>query len=419
MERMSSKFMFLVLGAAVAAAGILFLAAGRPDSEDAATTSANGAEESAGLGFLGAAKASTREAETSPGSSTGPALALAAEMTARQREDELNTQFRPMAAQGVAFALAQMRQLPDATSRDMAMLALLGEWSGLSVTELVQRGDLGRFGVAGTLALHLMNEGQIPPQEAVAMADEFLSGGQRVGVLARAAEKLAATDPATALTFGEGLTDWEQTRFLSRFVAGWASVSPQEAKAWVAQFPDESMRAMLTGRVLAEQAKMDPLGAGRTFLDAPPGDPRVRARTARRIAEGWAAQDTLAAMQWADNLSDETDRNAAREGIRRAAPVGIGARLGRSEDGLPVLQDLVPGSPASLGGQLRSGDRVLSVADANGSWVSARNLPIGDVARLIQGEPNTAVSLQVQPADGSAPRVVTVAREQIIHRPDS
>jgi hypothetical protein len=416
---MKGKLTILALGAAVASAGVLFVASRPTGSEEAPATSAAGAEESAGSGFLGAAEASVKKTEAQPASSSGPALALAAETTARQREDQINAQFRSMASQGVTFALAQVRQLPDATSRDMAMLALLGEWSGLSVAELVQQGDLGRFGVAGALALQLMNEGQIPPQEAVAMADEFLNGGQRVGVLARAAEKLAATDPTTALSFGEGLTDWEQTRFLSRFVAGWASASPQEAKAWVAQFPDESTRAMLTGRVLAEQARMDPSGAGRTFLEAPPGDPRVRARTARRIAEGWAAQDTLGAMQWADNLSDETDRNAARDGIRRAAPVGIGARLSRSEDGLPVLQDLVPGSPASLSGQLRSGDRVLSVADANGSWVSARNLPIGDVARLIQGEPNTAVSLQVQPADGSAPRVVTVAREQIIHRPGS
>lgn len=416
---MKAKLIALVLGAAAAAAGTLFLASGRTGSEETPATSASAPQESVGEGFLGAAKASVKNPEAQPASSPGPASALPAEMTPREREDELNAQFRPMAAQGVTFALARMRELPDAASRDMAMLALLGEWSGLSVTEMVQRGDLGRFGVAGALALHLMNEGQLPPQEAVAMADEFLSGGQRVGVLSRAAEKLAATDPATALTFGEGLTDWEQTRFLSRFVAGWASASPQEAKAWAAQFPDESTRAMLTGRVLAEQAKLDPLGAGRTFLDAPPADPRVRARTARRIAEDWAAQDTLAAMQWADNLSNESDRSSAREGIRRAAPVGIGARLGRSEDGLPVLQDLVPGSPASLSGQLRSGDRLLSVADANGSWVSARNLPISDVARLIQGEANTAVSLQVQPADGSAPRVVTVAREQIIHRPDS
>lgn len=370
-----------------------------------------------GEGFLSAAKASVKttvaEAPIGIGTSLPPSVAG----TTRQREDELNAQFRPMAALGVSAALAQVRQLPDALSRDMAMLALLGEWSGLSITEMVQRGDLGRFGVAGALALHLMNGRQIPPQEAAAMADEFLSGGERVGVLARAAEKLAATDPTTALSLGEGLTDWEQTRFLSRFVAGWASVAPLEAKAWVSNFPDGTTRAVLTGRILEEQVKVDPPGAARTFGQLPPEDSRARARAARNIAEGWAAQDTLAAVQWADGLANESDRNAAREGIRRAAPVGIGARLNRSEDGWPVLQELVPGGPASLSGQLRSGDRVLAISDANGAWVDSRNLPIRDVARLIQGEPDTAVSLQVQSVDGSPPRVVTVGREQIIHRP--
>jgi len=57
------------------------------------------------------------------------------------------------------------------------------------------------------------------------------------------------------------------------------------------------------------------------------------------------------------------------------------------------------------------------VSDANGSWVNSRNLPISDVVRLIQGEAKTQVSLQVQSADSGSPRVVTLGREQIIHRP--
>ena len=56
-----------------------------------------------------------------------------------------------MAGLGVDVAMARVRELPDAASRDMAMLALLGEWSGQSVTELVQAGEVGRFGVAGAL----------------------------------------------------------------------------------------------------------------------------------------------------------------------------------------------------------------------------------------------------------------------------
>jgi hypothetical protein len=301
----------------------------------------------------------------------------------------------------------------------MAMMALLGEWSGLTVTELAQRGDIGRFGVAGALALQLMNSGKVSPQQAADMANEFLSGDQRVGVLARTAEKLASTDPTAALAMGEGLTDWQQVRFLSRFASGWAAADPVAARAWAMQVQDPRTRSRLVGRVLAEQVKSDPVGAAQTFAQMPPDDPDARQRTARQIASEWAADDTLAAMQWSDSLSEPADREAAKQGIRSAAPVGIGARLSTGSDGVPVLDSLVPGSPASASGQLQSGDRVLAVADANGAWVNSRNRPLGDVVRLIQGEPNTQVTLQVQAADGSPPRVVTLGREQIIFRPGS
>jgi len=267
--------------------------------------------------------------------------------------------------------------------------------------------------------LELMNRGQITPQQAAGMANEFLSSDQRVGVLARSAEKLAATDPTAALAMGEGLTDWQQTRFLSRFVSGWASTAPDAARAWAMQVPDPRTRARLMGRVLAEQVKSDPVGAAQTFAQMPPEDAEVRERTARQIAMQWAANDTLAAMQWSDSLSNPADRDSAKRGIRSAAPIGIGARLSTGNDGVPVLDSLVPGGPASASGELRGGDRVLAIADANGSWVNSRNRPLGDVVRMIQGEPNTRVTLQVQSTDGSPPRVVTLGREQIIFRPGS
>ena len=367
-------------------------------------------------GFVGAARSAVKNTGDKAGQSAAKAEMVQG-ANGREREDYVNSVFRPLAASGVEVALARVRALPEDESRDMAMLALLGEWTGSSVAELVQRGELGRFGVAGALALHLMREGKISPQQAAEMADEFLSGGQRVGVLGRAAEQLAATDPQEALAMGEGLSDWEQVRFLSRFVSGWASASPEAAQAWVAQVEDTRTRSRLMERVLAAQATVNPAGAAQTFMQSPPEDERTRQRTAQQIAAGWAGQDTIAALQWADSLGSEVDRNAARQGIRSVAPVGIGARIAPGDDGLPVLQDFVPGSPAGASGQLRSGDRVVAVADASGGWVNSRNMPLRDVVRLIQGEPNTQVSLQVQSADGSAPRVVTLGRQQIIYRP--
>ena len=377
---------------------------------------AAGADENGGFAGLAAR---TVKKGGSGANGEGTEIVLAEVEGSRAREDYINATFRPLAGLGVDVAMARVRELPDEASRDMAMLALLGEWSGQSVTELAQRGEVGRFGVAGALGLYMMNEGKMTPVQTAALANEFLTGQQRGRVLSRAAEKLAATDPTTALAMGDGLADWQQVRFLSRFVSGWASAAPEDARAWAGQVEDPRTRSVLLGRVLAEEVKVNPTSAAQTFLEAPPEDAQTRGRTARQIAANWAAKDTVAAMQWANNLPEGNDRAAAQQGINSTAPVGIGARLSRGEDGVPVLQELVPGSPASASGQLRSGDRLLAVSDAGGSWVNSRDMSIGDVVGMIQGDPQTPVSIQVQSADGSAPRVVTLQREQIIHRPGS
>ena len=334
----------LALGTAVLGSVLLFQGptieresgaepAGKGSAERAALTSEAGQDG----GFASMAAKSVRKGGPDAGV-VRPEMALAETDSSRAREDYLNAMFRPLAGLGAEVALARVRALPDAASRDMAMLALLGEWSGQSVTELVQRGEVGRFGVAGALGLYLMSEGKLTPAQTAALANEFLTDQQRGRVLSRAAEKLAATDPTTALALGEGLTDWQQARFLSRFVSGWASADPDEARAWAGQVEDPRMRSVLLGRVLAEEVKVSPTSAAQAFLQTPPEDAQIRERTAGEIAANWAAQDTVAAMQWANNLPQDNDRASAQRGIRSTAPVGIGARLSRGEDGLPVLQ---------------------------------------------------------------------------------
>ena len=344
-------------------------------------------------------------------------LSLLGSGGAREREAELQERFAAMAALGVDAALAQVRQLPDAEARDMAMLALLGEWSGLTMTELILRGEVGRFGVAGALALNLLEQGKVSPQQAAALANEFLDGRERGRVLARVGETLAATDPAAALALGEDLSGWQQTRFLERVAAGWATTSPQQAQAWAEQITDPALRSSVLRRILGEMAQVNPVAAAQAFAQSPPEDASTRARLAQQIGASWGDRDTLAAMQWAAGLPDDSARSAAQRGINAVAPIGIGARLTRSPDGTPVLQDLVPGGPASLSGQLRAGDRLLAVSDGRGGWVDTRAMDVGDVVGLIRGEVNTQVVMQVQAPGEAAARVVTLGRQQVVHRP--
>jgi hypothetical protein len=307
--------------------------------------------------------------------------------------------------------------LPDAEMRDMAMLALLQEWSGVSTLELIRSGDIWRFGTSGALGLHLLEKGLIAPDRAAELARSSTDANRRSELLARVATSMAASDPAAALALADGLGGRERQRFAERVAADLAGQSPEAARQLAAQTADQGMRdAMLTG-ILAVEASSDPAAAARNFLGMPPQSPDGRARAARTIAQEWAASDTVPAMQWAAGLEDESARQAAQQGIQAAAPVGIGARLGRGDGGVPVLEALVPGSPAGASGQLQPGDAILAVSGPNGSWVDARSVRMGELIGMIRGEPNTQVSLQVQSPGQTAPRTVTLGRQQIINRP--
>jgi len=335
----------------------------------------------------------------------------------RKREAYLRRVVRSLAALGPEAALAQVQQLEDEELRDMTMLALLQEWSGVSTLELIRSGNIWRFGVEGALGLHLLENGKITPERAAEMALATRGANRRSELLAQVAAQMAGTNPAAAMALADGLDDRQKARFIERVAANLAEQSPAAARDLVARSSDPVARAAMMARILEVEAMKDPAGAARNFLSQPPETPQGQQQAARGIASRWASQDTLAALQWADSLGDDNLRNAARQGIQAVAPVGIGAQLGSGTGGVPVLQNMVPGGPASASGQLRNGDAILAVSNASGQWVDSRTVRMGELIGLIRGEPDTQVSLQVQSPGESAPRTVTLGRQQIIYRP--
>lgn len=329
-------------------------------------------------------------------------------------EDEITAAFRAAAHINPMAALEKVRQIPDARSRDIAMLALLGELSGMTSAEMLRDGNVQRLGPAGALAAYLMDSGKFTPGQTADMAKEFLAGDELRRVLGLAARKLAPLDPATALAFGNQLDGWQQTRFLESFAEGWASADPAAARQWAGQLTDERTRNAIMARILRAEADSNPAIAAQNFVQAAFSNDGDRVRLARQIAASWASKDTIAASQWAETL-DETARDGARQGIGSVAPVGIGAVLSTSQDGRPVLQEVIPGAPASTA--LKAGDAIISVQDANGTWVDSKSVPLWEVTSLIRGTVGSQVSLQVQSPRETAPRTVTFQRQQIIHRP--
>ena len=87
------------------------------------------------------------------------------------------------------------------------------------------------------------------------------------------------------------------------------------------------------------------------------------------------------------------------------------------DDQQAVVGELMPGGAASRSGILKAGDRILAVSDSSGNWIRAQDLPLQELVNHIRGEPQTAVSMRIQPADGSPVRVVTITREQTLARP--
>ena len=93
---------------------------------------------------------------------------------------------------------------------------------------------------------------------------------------------------------------------------------------------------------------------------------------------------------------------------------GIGATL-ESVDGYTRVRELIAGGPASRS-RLRSGDRIIAVAQARGGPVDIVNMPLTRVVQLIRGPKGTKVTLTVLPSEGgegAAPTDVAIVRDEV------
>ena len=96
--------------------------------------------------------------------------------------------------------------------------------------------------------------------------------------------------------------------------------------------------------------------------------------------------------------------------------IGIGATL-QSKDGYCKIMELVPGGPAARSGLLKSGDRIVGVAQKEGNeFTDLIDLPLSQTVDLIRGKKGTHVYLNIIPgdaADDSARKTITLVRDEI------
>lgn len=92
---------------------------------------------------------------------------------------------------------------------------------------------------------------------------------------------------------------------------------------------------------------------------------------------------------------------------------GIGATL-RPDDGMTVVETLVPGGAAELDGRIKIGDQIVAVAQDDGSSpVDTQDMMLKDVVKMIRGTPGTRVKLHVKTKAGGNIQIYEITRALI------
>ena len=94
---------------------------------------------------------------------------------------------------------------------------------------------------------------------------------------------------------------------------------------------------------------------------------------------------------------------------------GIGAVLS-AEDEYTKVVSVVPGGPAEKAGQLRAGDKIISVAQGkSGKLEDVVGMRLDDVVKLIRGPKYTTVRLEIIPGAGKSgsTRIYEIVRDQV------
>jgi PDZ domain-containing protein len=310
-----------------------------------------------------------------------------------------------------------------------------------NTSDMQPQATVGETGLAPAASLTTSK-----PAKSHVQAEASITATNKLERLAQIREifhGLAAGDPAAALQAAKQIKDeTERETALLTLVTEWThgelrpprerasdigrygleaglgmelAKNPELALTWASELPDGPGRQALLANTAIEMTGSDPAAAF-ALGDQIPED--QRRKFFDTVFAGWADKDTEAALQWANQLPDPAERDAAIQAIRTEAPVGIGTALSM-KDGYPVVQKLLPGTPAELSGQIHPGDRILALAQGDNAFVDAHGIALADLVQMIRGAPGTAVQLQVLSADApldSMPRTISIVRDQIKYK---
>ncbi len=141
----------------------------------------------------------------------------------------------------------------------------------------------------------------------------------------------------------------------------------------------------------------------------------------RRTVQEMAGDDLI--ENWLNALANAYDPHSVYLGHEpfetlnismKLSLVGIGVEL-TMEDGYAVVNRVMPG-PAARSGQVKPGDRLLSISQPGKPAVEISDLPLSKVVELIRGPKGSKVQITLSPGNAPDPslrKTLTLAREEI------
>ncbi len=293
-------------------------------------------------------------------------------------------------------AMAALKKLKD-VDRSNAAMALVDSWQPEARTRFQRDGR-----VEGMLGFALLDK---DPLLAADWARDVLDGESSKQLLSRAVEAIARQNPQEALAMAKDLTGEERKDFLRRIAQGWAQTKPEDALAWAGQEADAELRATLTASALSGMAAMDPATAASHLNSLAPGDDRDRVLA--RIVGGFTAKDISSAEQFVASIKDPNEQQTAMRALDQAAPMGIGAQLRPSREGVWTVQGVTEGGNGAQAG-LQPNQQIVGVMK-EGQMVAIKGMDFREAGGLITGRAGQPVTLSVLNEGSSTPQTVTVA----------
>gem|GEM_PF-841180 len=92
--------------------------------------------------------------------------------------------------------------------------------------------------------------------------------------------------------------------------------------------------------------------------------------------------------------------------------VGIGVAL-ESKDRAVIVSKIVPGGAAAIDGRLHAGDTIRRLAEGQGPFLELDGKPLAEAAKLIRGEAESTVQLEVIPVGKTEPAVYRLTRKPV------